>query len=280
MSSEVLPLHRLPEGFLRHLDDPPRPPTFPEPSATLVLLREGNPRLEVLLLQRNPASGFIPGAWVFPGGRVDPEDGDPSALQRAAGLSSLQAQRILQPRADEPPALAYWIAAIRETFEETGVLVARGLDRGGKENPQLARAKGPAQDRLVRGESGFGRILEELGVDLDAGALTYCAYWVTPECEPRRYETRFFVTHVPGDVRVTPHQREMVDHVWITPSEALKENLAGNLPMVLPTIHTLEVLADFQAPKEAVGHFQSSEIRRRLPEPRRVDGGIRFHLGR
>ncbi len=295
----VVPYHRLPEGFLRLLDNPPDPPVIPQPSATLILLR--NPSggvvrgggLELLLLKRSPRSGFIPGAWVFPGGTVDVEDGDPRWLPYLQGLSPGRARERLHHGhshpASHPPPWAYWVAAIRETFEETGVLLWTERRKGWPTDPRERAGEPPrveekhialARSRLLKKEEGFLGILEGLGLDLDAGSLEYNGHWLTPECEPRRYETRFFVAEAKPDARVWPHESEMVDALWITPEEALARNRGGGFPLVFPTLFTLEELRRFSTPEEALDSFRDRPVPRRLPEPERAEGGVRFKLAR
>ena len=268
----VLPFTRLPKGFLRFLDDPPDPPSTPAPSATLILLRKGNPGLEVLLMERTPRSVFIPGAWVFPGGRVDPEDGDLELLPFVQGPTREEARNILALENRKAPALAYWVAAARETFEETGVLISPGV--GGVEPGELDRARAS----LLAGERSFLEILRSLGLELNLRTLQYHGYWLTPECEPRRYETRFFMTEVESNVLVSPHEKEMVAGRWFTPSEAMARNQEGTLPLVLPTLFTLQELLPYQTPREALEELGSRPVPRRLPVPERTEGGIRFRI--
>jgi 8-oxo-dGTP pyrophosphatase MutT (NUDIX family) len=294
-------LQSLPPGFLATLENPPDPPAHPCPASTLVLLRSGvkggkveGTGLEVLLMKRSPRAGFIPGAWVFPGGIVDDGDGDPDLLPRLHGLSSQRASLRLGPVGTGPPAVAFWVAALRETFEETGVLLlAERGESGASPGPgrredgdsiHSARAPAPresigsARSRLLGGEASFLEILDTLDLALDAGGLVYAGHWLTPECEPRRYETRFFFAQVAGEMRVTPYQREMVDAIWITPEEALAMNRNGTLPLVLPTVFTLEELSGFDTPGEAMDHFRNLPVPRRLPVPERVEDGIVFRL--
>jgi 8-oxo-dGTP pyrophosphatase MutT (NUDIX family) len=257
--------------------------------------------MEVLLLKRSPRSGFIPGAWVFPGGRVDEEDGDPGLLMHLDGLSPGRARERLRlgnarpdptedgnPDAQKPPPpWAYWVAAIRETFEETGVLLRKSPDGAGPLVPkvkELALEEGredlisEARSRLLSGLGGFLPILQELGIVLDAGSLEYSGHWLTPECEPRRYETLFFITEMHPEARVTPHEKEMVDALWITPEQALARNLKGEFPLVFPTLVTLEELTPFPTPEEALSVLRGRPVPRRLPEPERAEGGVLFKL--
>ena len=275
----VFSLHQLPPGFLRSLDNPTRPPAPPRPSATLVLLGEGKTGLEVLLLERSHRSRFIPGAWVFPGGAVDQEDADPSILPRIHGITLESTEDRLRPRDPGPPAPAYWVAALRETFEETGILLHRS-ESGRNPAPSRQRdAQGLARSRLLAGEMSFKEVLESLDLTLDAGALEYTGHWLTPECEPRRYETRFFAAEIGRDALVSPFQAELVDARWITPAAALERNRQGGFPLVFPTLFTLEELEPFRTPREALDHLRQIPVPRRLPKLERTQGGISLRLG-
>ena len=272
MRTWLLPFSRLPKGFLRLLDEPPDPPAVPVPSATLILLRQGSPGLEVLLLERTPRSGFIPGAWVFPGGRVDPEDGDPELLPYVEGLTEREAREQLALEDGEFPALAFWVAAARETFEETGALLSPAT--ASMTPDELGRAR----TKLLEGERSFLDILKDLELTLNLNQLQYHGYWLTPECEPRRYETRFFMTEVGSDVLVTPHEKEMVADRWLTPEKAIAQNKAGALPLVLPTLFTLQELLPFRTPGEAMETLAGRPVPKRLPVPERIQGGVQFRF--
>ena len=132
---------------------------------------------------------------------------------------------------------------------------------------------GVTEDETVRLSN---ETLEELRLTLDARTLVYSGHWLTPECEPRRYDTRFFMVEVHPEVPVRPHRREMTDHLWITPREALERNLTGEMPLVLPTLYTLEELDNFDTPGEALAHQAGKAVPRRLPVPERHGEGIRF----
>lgn len=272
----VIPAERLPEGFLESLDSPPDPPATPLPAATVVLLRDGpaGVGLEVLLLRRHQAAGFVPGAYVFAGGRVDEGDAAQRVLARTDGLSPERAAaRLALPHGD-PPAIAYYLAAIREAFEETGILMAR--DAHGQpapaaaESPQMARWR----DALLRDESTLADALHALDLRLAADALEYIAHWITPEVEPRRYDTRFFATAVSRDRQVTPHRPELVDAVWCTPADALERHGSGRLPMIFPTLRTLESLTAFSTPGEALAACSRQRIPTIQPRLVRRERGV------
>jgi 8-oxo-dGTP pyrophosphatase MutT (NUDIX family) len=261
----TIPRRNLPPGFAESLDRTPSEVAQPRPAATIVLLRESGNGLEVLLLRRVRSSGFVPGAWVFPGGRVDRDDAGPELVARLEGLTAeAAATRLgLSPQAD-PPALAYYIAAVREAFEETGILVGRspdGAPRSAAEDHAVQRMR----ERLLADEGSFHLVLDRLGCRIDGAAIEYIAHWITPEAEPRRYDTRFFAAAVRADAQSLHHTREMSDAVWISPAEALRRNREGAFPMVFPTIKTLAALEGLSTPASVLGAFRARQIKAILP---------------
>jgi 8-oxo-dGTP pyrophosphatase MutT (NUDIX family) len=275
----ILPFDRLPPGFAESLDGPVGQPAPPRPAATVVLLREGVGGLEVLLLKRVRSAGFVPGAYVFPGGRVDPDDADPALVERLDGLDPPAiAARLGLAREAVPAAEAYLIAALREAFEETGLLVGRRGD--GSPVPPAAVDPDVAtqRDRLLADEGVFPDVLDALGARLDGAAVEYVAHWVTPLVEPRRYDTRFFAAAVEGEGPVAFHPGEMTDALWLPPADALERSRAGRLPMVFPTLKTLEALRDFGHPRAALAAFAAREIPTVLPRLVRTPTGVGLEL--
>jgi 8-oxo-dGTP pyrophosphatase MutT (NUDIX family) len=271
----VIPFDRLPPGFAESLDEVPDEPATPRPAATILMLRDGPDGPETLMLRRTRRSGFVPGAWVFAGGRVDAADADPAVVRRLKGLGPEAAARRLGLSGDAAPgAIAYFIAALREAFEETGLLVgitgegASALAAG--QDPAVARVR----DRLLEDEIGFAVALEELGVELDGEAVEYVAHWITPVQERRRYDTRFFAAAVARDREVLLHPAEMTDSRWLTPSAALELHGRGDLPMVFPTIRTLEDLQGFESVAAALGAFSAKAIPTILPKLIRTPTGV------
>lgn len=282
----LFPMHQLPPDFGRTLDDPPDPPATPRPAATLVLLRNRGDGMETLLLKRSRRMGFIPGAYVFPGGGVDRKDGLPDLLPHLSGLSPDAARTRLGVQEGEadagtaaaPPPIAFFVAALRETFEETGILVGlppkgfRTIPTGG------GSLEGEVRARLLDGSTSFRHLLEELAVNLDAASLRYIGHWVTPEPEPRRYDTRFFAVEVPGDCRAEPYRGEVEEAIWLTPAEALLRNRSGLLPLVFPTLRTLEDLEPFKDATQALAHFEGRRFPPLLPRLVRKPRGIEITL--
>ena len=277
----TIPFGQLPERFAESLDRSPAQAATPRPAATIVLLREGEGGLEVLLTQRVRTAAFVPGAYVFPGGRVDHDDGDAELVGRLEGITAEEAAgRLgLEPDAD-PSALAYYVAAIREAFEETGILV--GLDRNGAPPPAASQDEIVAAlcRELLGDEDAFPSILDRMGCVMDGAAVEYVAHWITPLAEPRRYDTRFFAALVPGGREPLIDPREMSDALWIAPEEALARNREGGLPMVFPTLKTLEALTGFLTPRGALDAFRGREIPALLPRLVRNEGGVTIELER
>lgn len=274
MTHEI-PFDRLPPGFAESLDDIPEKPAAPRPAATILMLRDGPAGVETLMLRRTRRSGFVPGAWVFAGGRVDPADADSTVVERLQGLTTeAAAERLRLPLDSTPPGIAYYVAALREAFEETGLLV--GVDGDGDsalaagEDAKVAGVR----DRLLADEIDFAQALLELGAALDGSAVEYVAHWITPVQERRRYDTRFFAAAVDRDREVLLHPAEMTDARWLTPAAALASHTRGELPMVFPTIRTLEDLRDFATVKSALTSFSSRAIPAILPRLVRTSTGV------
>jgi 8-oxo-dGTP pyrophosphatase MutT (NUDIX family) len=270
-----IPNERLPPGFLESLERAPAQIAVARPAATIVLLREGDTGLEVLLLERQKTAGFVPGAWVFPGGRVDSDDAGAELLARLGGITPAQASRRLElAEHADPPAIAFYVAAIREAFEETGILVARDAEgrpaRGAVHDAEVERLR----EGLLQNEDLFPAVLDRLDVRMDCASVEYVAHWITPVVEPRRYDTRFFAGAVPPGVDAVPNEREMTRALWATPAEALRRNLAGELPMVFPTIRTLQSLVGFATPRDALAAFREREISTILPRLVRTSTGV------
>ena len=274
-SDFIIPSDRLPPGFADRIEQLPEVPAVPRPAATIVLTRPGPGALEVLLLKRSRSAGFVPGAYVFPGGRVDNEDASEEILARVDGLSPADASARLTLDAEaKPPAVAYYLAAIREAFEETGILVARRADGSPAPNAAADSEALRCRDDLLADGSLFVDVLDRMACRLDGEAVEYIAHWITPKVEPRRYDTRFFLAAVPEGTQPEVHTAEISDSVWTTPQAALDGNSDGSFPMIFPTIKTLEDLSAFSNPSEAIEAYGTHSIRTVLPTLVRIQGGV------
>ena len=206
-------------------------PATPSPSATLILAREDEAGIEVYLLRRSAASKFMPGTYVFPGGNLEPEDMDAAFWQGQVDLPVEQLEPSLDGAVDRM--LPFAVAAIRETWEEAGLLLA-------------APRKGVSGTEPI-GESGtlFTRRIQEDGLVLSVSRLGRWHHWITPELMPRRFDTYFFVAPVGQDQRCRPDNHETVHGTWANPLKALTENDQGTLPLSPPTLVTLHQLLPF-----------------------------------
>ncbi len=263
-----IPSENLPEGFAATVDRPPSPPATPRPAATVVLMRDGPSGLEVLLLRRHQSSGFVPGAWVFPGGRVDKADAAPAIHDRVSGLEG-------RPIRPEP---AFWVAALRELFEETGVLLARHEGGEWTGDALSDRRIEAMRHGLMDGSATLLQVLDDLDVALDARGMVHIAHWVTPVVEPRRYDTHFFAAALPVGREATADPREMTEAAWRSPADALEQFHGGSLPMVFPTVKTLESLAGYASVEAAMASMERAEIPRILPRLVRTATGVAIVL--
>ena len=212
-----------------------------------MLVRDA-PDLQVFMLRRSPRSAFVAGAYVFPGGAVDAEDAEPALLERCHGRDPESADRMLA----SDGALRFWVAAIRESFEEAGVLLAR--DAAG--DPVDVAAEGVpealAADRLalLARQRTFVDIINGHEAMLDAGSLMPMGRWITPAPSPRRYDTWFFVAAAP-DGHVYEHDAdETVASVWIRPLDALAAAREQRIELIYPTYRSMQALAAYTSSAE------------------------------
>ncbi len=209
----------------------PSHPATPSPSATLILARQHDAGIDVYLVRRSAASKFMPCTYVFPGGTLEPEDMDTTFWQDHVDLPVKQLGPALGGAVDRM--LPFAVAAIRETWEEAGLLLA-------------APAKGPRRlEEAGEKKTPFTRRIQDDGLCLSISKLGRWHHWITPELMPRRFDTFFFVAPVGQDQRCRPDNRETIDGTWITPQKALTENEGGALPLSPPTLVTLHQLLPF-----------------------------------
>ncbi len=247
-------------------------------AATVMLLRDGPEGMEVCMLLRNLRSDFVGGAFVFPGGAVDPSDGLAEVEPLCAGLTDAEASRHL----DLPSGgLAYWVAAVRESFEEAGVLVA--VDADGRvvsfADPQVAERFVEHRRAVDSGERRLVEVLRQEGLRIDTAGIHYFSRWITPLGAPRRYDTRFFVAAAPPEQEPLHDDREVVASRWFTPAEALRRHDAGEITMIFPTVRTLVALDRFGTAADVLAHARSlARVEAVLPLMRESPDGIRIVL--
>jgi 8-oxo-dGTP pyrophosphatase MutT (NUDIX family) len=240
----------------------------PRPAATVITVRDGANGYEILMLRRNLNSDFVGGAYVFPGGGVDESDASPAAQRLAFGLEDTEASRRLGL---ESGGLAYYVACLRELFEEAGLLVV--CDGGGEpvdlSDADTVRRLAASRREVNAGDLDFIEMMQREGLRLDLRGLEYVAHWVTPVGPPRRFDTRFFVALTPPDQVATHDAGETVADQWIRPADALDAHARGELAMIFPTIRNLEAIAHLTSSREVLDYARSlSDIAR--VEPRIV----------
>ena len=220
-------------------------------AATVMLVRDGVDRtgrtdVEVCMLRRNLASEFVAGAYVFPGGSVDPADRGDAAGALCDGLTDAEASRIVGL---ESGGLALWVAALRECFEEAGVLLARSRDAA--RGTDLLDTTDPAvrlrfeAHRLAvnEGSTDLSDVCRAEDLVLAVDGVHYVSHWITPELSPRRYDTRFFVAAAPPGQVARHDDGETIATVWLRPADALERFGAGEIELLPPTVDVLTKLA-------------------------------------
>jgi 8-oxo-dGTP pyrophosphatase MutT (NUDIX family) len=234
---------------------PAEEPVRPRPAATVVLLRDGaaGTGIEAYLQRRPLTMGFAAGVWVFPGGRVDDADRDPALDGSWVGPGATIWAERLGLGVDEARGMV--VAACRETFEEAGLLLG--------DPPPRVDELAAARQALLGGSISFAAMLTELGVMLDTARLRYWAWWLTPEREPRRYDTRFFVAGLPPGAAATAHTHEAERERWLPPGEAI--TLGAALPMLPPTYCTLRDLADYRSVAEVLAAGEHRPVQQVMP---------------
>lgn len=237
-------------------------------AATVLLLRETAGELEVLMMRRGAGLSFMAGMWVFPGGRVDPSDAAPTIRSRvpaAAGDPEREDLRTLEGGfVEHETALALRVAACRETFEESGVLLAR--DANGRPcDPARVAALQQRRAEVARDGAAFAALLAEEDLYLDVAPLVYWSHWITPSAEPRRFDTRFFAVAVPAGQSASADLGELTHHEWVQPARTQEAIGNGLIRVVPPTLLTLEDLAESHARNGGLESMLAAERGRPVP---------------
>lgn len=211
---------------------------LPRPAATVLLLRQGLEGLEVFMVERHHQIDFATGALVFPGGKVDPGDREPewADLVLPEGLESLER--------------AFRVAAVRETYEESGVLLTQ----------TASGALADYREPVHLGQISFLHLIQENSLKLDLLNMVPFAHWITPELAPKRYDTRFYLAPAPADQLALHDGGESVDSLWITPRQAIEAARSQQRIVIYPTLMNLAKLARYQSVEEALVAAQNFQI--------------------
>ena len=253
--------------------------SVPKDSATVILVRRGQGKApEVFLARRHASQSFMAGVYVFPGGQLEASDADIAETKLLSVNNDFQPHTLLQDSTlTRDMALGFYICAIRETFEETGVLFARSasdasIDFG---NAIIQARFAAYRQPLNEGKLTLAEIIRQEDLVLLPELLIPYAYWITPEIVPQRFSTRFFLAEMPhhGQNAVTDKD-ELTSSLWATPGDALQMYNAGKMAMMPPTLKTLEEMAEFSTIDELFAAARTRKIYPIMPQP--MKGGLKL----
>lgn len=250
--------------------------TAPAVDASSVLLLRDGPGPQVLMLARHLQADFAGGALVFPGGKVDDTDRGLDAARWVGDAPSRWQQRLGSPTAADARGLL--VAAVRETFEEVGVLLAQREDGTpvtdeDLRSPSFRQARHRLSDRSQRWD--WRRWLEDEELVLDLRGLRFWSWWVTPEGQHRRFDTRFFLARLPAGQHPTPDDVETDDVRWTSPADALAAHAAGEAVVIFPTRRNLQQLGAFVDAEQAWAAAGRDEVDQRRIQPTILRDGDR-----
>ena len=235
-------------------------------AATVLLLRDVGADMEVFMLKR-PGGVDFPDLHVFPGGKVDQEDHiDPLC----DGLDDVRASTLLGLGGG---GIRYWVAAVRECFEECGVLLARRdgelvrLDEAGERE----RFEG-YRDAVISGDLPFVQMCRDEGLTIACDKVMYFSHWLTPEVAPRRFDTRFFCAAMPEGQQTLAHHWETADSDWVVPGEALARLDRGEWQMIHPTFTSLKSLLPYSTAQETMSAVRAEAHLPELTDKLRSEG--------
>jgi 8-oxo-dGTP pyrophosphatase MutT (NUDIX family) len=248
----------------------------PKNAATVILLRDKKPQgFEIFLLKRHEKSSFMGGNFVYPGGRVDQDDGSLKICTLSKGITFEEAQKIFGGTFSPEESFAHWIAGIRELFEEAGVLLA--YDQKGSlfrlRNRDEREKFLHYRESLQKGELTICEMAQKEKLLFALDLLHYYAHWITPEARSERFDTRFFLARYPLGQEASHDQKETTAGIWITPQKALEENMKGEAILSPPTLKTLEDLSRFKTIDEVFTSLKNMKIRPILPILTKITSG-------
>lgn len=250
-------------------------------AASVMLLRDApdGGGLEVLMVRRHAKSDFAADMYVFPGGGVEEADCDEVMAGLCEGTGREEAMSIITDAPSPSRALGIFVAGIRETFEETGILLAREasgefVSCRGERAARFAAMREAARD----GGTTFGEMVAGEGLRLATDSMTYFAHWITPELSPIRFDTRFFLAPAPPCQEALHDDIEITGYVWMTPEEALADGERGTFPMLPPTMINLMAIADFPTVEDALDTAAGEKVAAILPRLVLEDGKLRLLL--
>ena len=256
-------------------------PAIARDAASIIVMRDdpSRGRIEILMVRRHARSDFAGDMHVFPGGAVEECDCEEKAAEAYAGISAEKAASIVKDAPSRSLALGILIAGIRETFEETGILLAREasgemVSYAGSGGERYAALR----EEMCEGRITFAEMIVGEGLELAVDRLVYFAHWITPEFSPIRYDTRFFLALAPPHQSALHDDVETIAHEWISPREALERSERGTFAMLPPTAINLMTLTPFSSVEDALAGAGAGDVSAILPRVSFEDGKPRLLL--
>ena len=236
-------------------------PSTPLPAATIMLLREQAEELQVFMVVRHHQIDFASGALVFPGGKVDDQDFDEALLPHLKGVHDDRDMRAIQ------------VSAIREAYEECGILLAYEGDSSDLIGADRLSTLDHCRAELNDGSLPLLDFLQRENLTLACDLLVHFAHWITPPMMPKRFDTHFYLAVAPDDQLAVHDGYESVDSVWISPSEAMADAEAGKRTVIFPTLRNMEKLGISKSVEEAMNAAENDTIVPVLPWTEQRDDG-------
>jgi 8-oxo-dGTP pyrophosphatase MutT (NUDIX family) len=224
----------------------------PRQAATVILLRASATNgFEVFLTRRPEGMPFLGGMYCFPGGAVTKEDCSPRIFGRCRGLTPEQARKIIGAHFSPREAAGFWVAALRELFEETGILLASRASGARVSSRDVSENHRAVLDQSL----SFVRLLQLEDLYCELSSLGYFSHWQTPSQNPTRFDTRFFIASLPQDQTPLRTSEEVAHSIWLTPEQAMQRYARGELPLIFPTFVSLRTLANFATIESVMKEF-------------------------
>jgi 8-oxo-dGTP pyrophosphatase MutT (NUDIX family) len=246
--------------------DTTRPEAPLKPAATVMIIRDGADGLEVFMVVRHHQIDFASGALVFPGGKVEASDAAPVWVRMAEGTRA-------------HPAREFWVASVRETFEESGLLLAKDASSGAYVSPDLVAGRLAQQRaRLLSDAVTFETLMTDAGLVIAAGDMVHFAHWMTPVTMPKRFDTHFFLVAAPEGQIATHDGGEAVESHWVRPAEAIADAAAGRRTLVPATTLNLEKLARWPTVDAALEGARREAVVPILPKVSKAEGGVTIRI--
>ena len=224
------------------------------------MLVDDRPDLQVFMMERHAAHVFAGGMWVFPGGAVDAADDADHFQSISIHRTDAEASKLMDLDAG---GLAYYVAAIREAFEEAGILLA--LDRRSQQpldlsDTETARRFQQHRDDINDTNRNFVEIAREEDLILDCGAMHYIARWITPEGPPRRFDARFFIAKIPSNQEPIHDDGELIHSAWLGPKEILRRVEREEMVLMSPTLRMIKNLAEFESASQVIESASANQV--------------------